>query len=190
MKIRTRLLSLCLILFLFYSCTNQHPVQETTFTTMGTATATETIPLISDDAKQLLQQYGDYAVHGIVPNMKFGDVEAILGPLERSDGSAEYAYQNISIGGISINEETNRPDADNRIRFINIHNGASLGLTIGASSKEDAEKRFANYEKNSSEEYSEFYVADGIKIVVGYHERILSDDKRDTVVAGIIILAR
>lgn len=199
MKRCTAILLVALALFVLFACNKQQTgretiKEETTFTTTTTtATISEATPLrststieatsifssqISEDGKQLLQQYGEYAAHGVVINMKLNDVVTILGPLEKKQsdyGSWRYTYRNMV-----IDIDPNHPTAKDRVYYIDIVHGSYMGLTIGESTKEDAEKQFRKHANDDFEErpdgsgYSRFYVVDGIYIIVGYQDKIIN----------------
>ena len=90
---------------------------------------------LSERGKQLLEEYEEYVTHGIVFDMDIGDIFFILGPLEGeaiSDYSTEYWYENLEIWTYG-----------DTVTVLRVHEDTYLELTVGKSTKDDADKKFA-----------------------------------------------
>jgi len=106
----------------------------TAATTTTTTTTTTSGANISEEGKQLLKEHEKYAIHGIVFDMDMEDVFAILGPLKGEPVpddkySTMYQYENMEIERYG-----------NRVSIIAVDEGTYMGLTIGKSTREDADR--------------------------------------------------
>ncbi|MCL2507536.1 MAG: hypothetical protein FWF05_00020 [Oscillospiraceae bacterium] len=102
---------------------------------------------ISAQGKEALAKYAKYQVHGIVFGMLMDDVRFLLGNLPYSNArlkgwdSSVYDYKNITISSVShkIPEE---------VGHVFVVEGEYLGLTIGESTKADADTLFGKQPKD------------------------------------------
>ena len=113
----------------------------TTMTTATTTTATTSNANISEEGRQLLKEHEKYVIHGIVFEMDMEDVFAILGPLKGEPDpddkySTTYQYENIEIESYG-----------NRVAVISVYEGTYMGLTVGKSTREDANRVFGTPHK-------------------------------------------
>jgi len=132
---------------------------------------------MSERGQQLLEEYKEYVTHGIVFDMDMEDVFFVLGPLKgtsETDGSnfVIYQYENIEIWV--------DPEYGNKIVTLLVCDGIYLGLTVGKSTKDDADLRFGAQEDDYFFEepdgfgYSRYKERNGVDIGIRYQNRIIT----------------
>jgi|GEM_PF-5932548 len=109
--------------------------------TATTTTATTSNANISEEGRQLLKDFEKYVIHGIVFGMDMEDVFAILGPLKGEADpddrfSTTYQYENIEIWSYG-----------DSAAVISVYEGTYMGLTIGESTRADADQVFGSPEE-------------------------------------------
>ena len=120
------------------------------------------VPPLSKHARTMLCKYDDYVIHDIVFEMMLSDVERVVGELPRSTRYEQvipenpiFDYKNLILIGYS-----ERSQGQDQIRRIAVVSGKYLGLTIGQSSKTDADRMFGRKALDRYE-YARFDDADG-----------------------------
>ena len=98
------------------------------------------VPPLSKHARTMLCKYDDYVIHDIVFEMMLSDVERVVGELPRSTrydretDSPTWDYKNLVLLGYA-----ERSQGDDQIMSIAVVSGKYLGLTVGQSTKTDAD---------------------------------------------------
>jgi hypothetical protein len=156
-------------------------------TTQAPATAKIFPPSVLAASESPLEKYKDYAIQGIVFDMLVEEMQDILGEVEGKPlpGTDTIVFQ---YGNIEIWTSPDYKDGK-VVESIDVLKGDYLGLTVGKSTKEDADKRFGireddlYMEEPDGSAFNGYRDRDGVTIYVHYQDGLIT--KIGTAPAGL-----